>query len=213
MKLEIGGVYHFESLKEDKYTTSFDLRILCIDEYSTLSIPIFSGFGISNYKLKGTYYFSPTSNNFLEPRVKLLELKPFTLEEFNVYRPDLLLRLCRSKQLSWNDEIFSSKNNIENYIKEKEQKMYENDNLQIDKIYIEPYGKAGGTKSGVLIEADNGKYFTASELLFKANLIQSKVNPLRSNGVGIFRCGTRKSLPVFYIGEYYDLAEIMKEFD
>jgi hypothetical protein len=47
-------------------------------------------------------------------------------------------------------------------------------------------------------------------LLTSAKRIQESVNPNQSNGIGIYRTGIQKQIPSYYIGEYIDLAGIMK---
>ena len=68
----------------------------------------------------------------------------------------------------------------------------------------------GSLKKGELITAVNNEEFTISELLTSAKRIQESVNANQSKGIGIYRIGIQNQLPSYYIGEYIDLAGILK---
>lgn len=177
------------------------MRVIGFDEFEVL----YDGFWehdsswafASNMKKKCSFY--RTSRNVFSEKAKLIEFNELTEEEFNVFRPDLTIRTCRLESASWTDGNF----NFEDFNSNME-------TIKTEKIWLYPFGPKGGFKKGELITASNNKEFTISELLTSAKRIQESVNPNQSNGIGIYRTGIQKQIPSYYIGEYIDLAGIMK---
>jgi hypothetical protein len=155
--------------------------------------------------LKNNCSFYRTSTSFFISKSKPIDYLPITEAEQIVFRPDLPIRLCRSKDFNWIDFYSLT-------IKELQVKV-ENltDTIQTEKLTLIPFGNKGGLKKGVIISADNSEYFEASELIWKAKEILKSVNSQISKGVGIYRLGFEKGYPSYYIGEYFDKAGLLNE--
>ena len=151
----------------------------------------------SNLKKKCSFY--RTSRNVFSEKSNLFGFKELTAEECNVFRPDLTIRTCRIENASWSDADF----NLEGF----EHNMK---SIKSEKIWLYPFGPKGGLKKGELITAKNNKEFTIYELLESAKRIQQSVYLNESDGIGVYRLGIQKQLPSYYIGEFIDLAGVMK---
>jgi len=198
-KLTLGGIYK----------TAWDnsrARIIGLDDFEVFydgywphdNSWTFSG----NFKKK--CYFYRTSRQAFEEKSTLQDILPLTDEEIQAFRPDLPMRLGRSKATSWNNFKVSDLKKLpdSDFLKQK---------LQADKIVLLPYGVKGGLKKGQIVTADNESYFDCEELIWKAKRIQESMNNETSKGIGIYRIGFESRLPSFYIGQYIDLAGIMAE--
>lgn len=148
--------------------------------------------------LKKKCYFYRTWTSLFINKSKPIDFLPITEEEKKVFRPDLPIRVCRSKKYSWNNFNVST---FDEFLKQAENF---SDTIQTDKLVLIPYGNKGGLKKGTIVTAFNSKYFEASELIWKAKELQETVNNQISNGIGIYRLGFEKGLPSYYIGEYND---------
>jgi hypothetical protein len=198
-KLILGGIY---KTNWDNSTA----RIIGIDDFEVFydgywphdNRWTFSG----NFKKK--CYFYRTSRQAFKEKSVQEDVLPLTTEEKQAFRPDLPMRLGRSKALSWNDFKGSD-------LKELLDHDFLHQKLQADKIILLPYGIKGGLKKGTIVTADNGAYFDCEELIWKAKGIQESVNNETSKGIGIYRIGFESRLPSFYIGQYIDSAGIMTE--
>ena len=149
--------------------------------------------------LKKKCFFYRTSRNVFSEKASLIDFKELTEEEYSVFRPDLTMRTCRIENASWSDNEFNLEGFESNLI-----------SIKSEKIWLYPFGPKGGFKKGELITARKNNEFAVTELLDSAKRIQQSVNPNQSNGIGIYRTGIQKQKPSYYIGEYIDLARIMK---
>lgn len=149
----------------------------------------------SNLKKKCSFY--RTSRSVFSEKASLIDFKELTKEEHDIFRPDLTIRTCRTEKASWSDPGF----NLEGT---------DMKSINSEKVWLYPFGPKGGLKKGELITAKNNKELTISELLESAKRIQQSVNLNQTNGIGIYRIGIQKQLPSYYIGEFIDLAGIMK---
>ncbi len=156
-----------------------------------------------NFKKK--CYFYRTSAPLFIAKSKPIDYSPITEEEQKTFRPDLPIRVCRSKEYNWNNF------NVPTFEVFNKQAKNLTDIIQTDKLVLIPYGNKGGLKKGTIVNADNSKFFVASELIWKAKELQEAVNNQISNGIGIYRLGFEKGLPSYYIGEYVDSAGLLKE--
>lgn len=214
MNIEIGNIYKSDLTKIGRHGIEVgNKRVLIFDDYEILSeIQMLSG-NWSMRPFQSACRFVPQSRIFFESVANYISEEPLTEKELEIIKPNLAIRLGRIQNISWGDKRLDSIDKIRGLFMEFGLEYYLDESYSTNKLYIEPYGKSGGKKSAQLIEADNKKYFTCAELLYKSNKIQLQVNSHQSNGIGIFRTGIRSKLPVYYIGEYYDLAGIMKGVD
>lgn len=177
------------------------MRVIGFDEFEVFYDGFWKHYNswtfASNLKKKCLFY--RTSRNVFSEKANLIDFKELTDEEHGIFRPDLTIRTCRIENASWSDTDF----NLQGF----EQNMK---SIKSEKIWLYPFGPKGGLKKGELITAKNNKEFAISELLESAKRIQQSVNLDQSNGIGIYRIGIQKQLPSYYIGEFIDLAGIMK---
>lgn len=155
-----------------------------------------------NFKKK--CYFYRASRSIFEARSIHLDFMPLTEQENEAFRPDLLIRVGRTRELSWNNFNLSTLLTLNN-------KDFLQQRIYTNKIVLIPYGNEGRLKKGKEVIADNGNYFDCEELIWKANEIQGSINLQKSDGIGIYRIGFENRLPSYYIGGYKDLAGILQD--
>lgn len=198
-KLILGGIYK----------TNWDnraARIIGVDDFEVFYDsywPHDNSWTFSGNFDKKCHFYRTSSQVFGERSVQQ-DILPLTAEENQAFRPDLPMRLGRSKLLSWNDFCVSD-------LKQLPDHDFVEQELQAEKIVLLPYGIKGALKKSTIVTADNGSYFEYGELIWKAKKIQESVNSEISNGIGIYRIGYETRLPSFYIGQYIDAAGIMTE--
>jgi len=199
--LKIGGVY--KSGWSDNL-----MRIIGLDDievfYDSLRPHINSWTFSGHFKKKCFFY--RTSSKFFQENSEFVEYLPLTELEQNAFRPDLAMRIARTKELNWND--FGCTSYLQ--LKEESEKLFSEDFLSekifTDKIVLLPQGNKGGLKKGTIITAANSRFFESMELIWKAKEFQEAASSQISNGIGIYRIGFEKELPSYYIGEYIDSA-------
>jgi len=162
-----------------------------------------------NFKKK--CYFYRTSASLFIAKSKPLDYSPLTIAEQNAFRPDLPMRLGRTKEINWNAfDVINYKSFIEQ-TKILSDKSFWDYKLQTDKIVLIPYGNKDGLKKGTVVTANNLSYFECSELIWKAKELQETVNNQISKGIGLYRIGFEKGLPSYYIGDYIDKAGLLTD--
>jgi hypothetical protein len=202
----------------DIYQTKFHpdpLRIIAFDDFevfydgywSTLDSWTFSD-GILNKKC---FYYRAPPYIFLHDS-ELLREQPLTEKEFAVFRPDLPLRLCRSNHVQWLANQFSD---IDTYLESLMKAGFElSQEIVLDspEVFLYAYKPKKGVPKSVRITAKNGIGFTNIELLWNAQILQAAhLKEDSSNGVGLFRLGHEKKMPSYYIGNYFDEANFLKD--
>jgi hypothetical protein len=155
-----------------------------------------------NFKRKGYFYRTP-AKAFIKYTKKIDKLL-LSNEELEVFRPDLPMRVLRTKNLNWNGFPVSDKGEFCDYINKNLDIGSQNQIIKSNKIVLVPSGRKGGLKKGVVISADNSSYFTPAELIWKAQGVQETQNREKSTGIGIYRLGFDKRIPSYSIGEYTD---------
>ena len=204
VKLISGGVYKTILSEDPVRILMFDNIDVFYDAYwSSLDKWTFA----SSLKSSGTYY--RTSPNIFLRNATFLRQQPLTTEEINTFRPNLPIRLCRNKQMSWTDKIFSNLNDYKTYASQFGCDISNNIILPVPSITLEPFGAKGrvtSLKSTLLTSVDkNG--FSNIELLWLANNIQAEHSQhIVDKGIGIYRSGHKKKVPSYYIWGYYDMA-------
>lgn len=201
-KLKVGGVYKTEW--DDR-----PFRIIGLDDVEVFYDCLwphdnkwtFSG----NFKKK--CYFYRTSAPMFAEKSHSVDFIPFSEEEERMFRPDLPLRLGRTKELNWNSIAATDYPSFQAFLPSD----LHAQRLLIDRVVLIPYGNNGGLKKGSVVEAANGAFFECGELLWKAKELQEAVNNQISAGIGLFRIGFEKGLPSYYIGQYMDSAGLLKE--
>ena len=153
-----------------------------------------------NLSKKGFFYRMSLKNCI--SKCSKVDYKSLSDKEHMVLRPDLRLRFLRDKNASWQYDYFKEKKN-------EIQNTFSNQFLPINKIFLCPLSKNKSIKKGEILESNNQE-ISFYEILVKAFEMSKKIGKTDSNGIGIYRLGIEKGVPSFYIGDYIDIAGIMK---
>jgi len=203
--LEIGGVYQTEWDKRPYRIIGLDETEVFYDCLINDQSWMFSG----NRKKK--CYFYRTSTSLFETKSTKVDHIPMNAEEQLFFRPDLVMRIGRTGQLNWNQMNFASPDELDHYINAASLDELTDQRIETDSIIVYPYGPAGGLKKGEKLIAANSTFFSAAELIWKCTEIQQAVNSNSEDGIGLYRIGTEKGLPSYYIGSYFDNAGLLKD--
>jgi hypothetical protein len=205
MELKSGVLFQFGA-------TSEKCRVLLLDDvqimYEPWSDPLNSWY-YENTNQKIVYGRIPRL--FAEQSMKVLGDEPYTKAETEIHRIDLPLRLCNSNKLEWKDD-WGSFESFQKRVKTEEFKIQDEVELNAPEIMLVPKGKRFTMKPGVKVVADNGKFFTPAELLYKAWKLQHPHTMEPGAGVGIVRSGLQKMLPSFSMGYFFDTVAKMKDY-
>ena len=185
------------------YSTNWDerpIRVLAFDDYELFYdcyLP-----ELKNWSRSGnirTFDFYKISSEYFLANSKQIGILELSEQEHLKFKLNFPFRFCRIKEFNFSD-FETTVNNLQNY-------KFENDFDMIfnNKIILSPRTKKGAFMKGEIIEVKNIK-----ELLTKAKELQEMARNLDFNGIGFFRSGVINKLPSYYIGEYIDLANIMK---
>jgi hypothetical protein len=194
--LRLGDLYYGPTSDKPLRIIGFDNAEVFYDAQWSDESWTFSG----NFKRKGFFYRMP-AKIFIKHYNKIGTL-PLSSEELAAFRPDLPMRILRTKNLNWNDFLVNDQDKFLDYIHESLDGDSQNQIIKSNKIVLVPLGRKGGLKKGVSISADNSFYFTPTEIIWKAKEIQESQNDEKSHGIGIYRLGFEKGIPSYKIGEY-----------
>jgi hypothetical protein len=162
-------------------------------------------------KLNQKIVYFRVTKLFAERTLKILGNEPYPMEVLNIHRPDLPLRLCNTNKLEWKGD-WGSYESFQKRVKSGELAIQDEVELNAPEIVLVPKGKRFTMKPGVKVVADNGKFFTPAELLYKAWKLQHPHTMEPGAGVGIIRSGLQKMLPSFSMGYYFDTVAKMKDY-
>jgi len=201
MKIKLGDIF---KLKQ----TNQIVRIIGLDDFEVLYDNYWnhnkSWAFASNLDKKG-FFYRMSKEAFLRNASKS-NSQELSKEELDVFRIDLPLRFARIKDLSWDSDIFSSTDSLEKLIDSNPEV---EKSISANKILICPVGKNGGFKKSSLVESD-GENIRISKILVSAKEVRDAINDNSSNGIGLYRLGIEMEIPTYYIGEYIDIAGVMK---
>ena len=217
IELQIGGVYRLDKRRFYHGFGPIELwdtveRVMCYDSFEVIVDTEYHE-GKRDWFMdepdKKLFYFGRRPANYFESDCEQIDFSPVSVEAIEFYRLDLPLRISRIKELSWFDPVFESEQLLKDFINKNTSKQWQNQRIDSKELFIETGESALG---GVLFKADNNRYFTATEMLVKGRQF---IRPKHKNyhGVGIFRSGTKGGIPVYYVGEYYDRAGILKKYE
>jgi len=218
--MKVGNVYCYDNTSVEGCNLKLFERIIAFDDFEVFSEYKRSGseeWDLSNLgRRKGFSYFRNSRMNF-EQFSEYLGFESFPIEVGKILFSDLLLRIGRIRDISWGDEVFENRLSIEEYLDKKVDRRITDKKLMVASIYLKGINKNGYPSKPELLHAENGCFFTLSELMVAANRIQTSIKlnkGLISDGVGIYRDNEVKNgLPVYYIWGYYDLARVMKKYE
>lgn len=174
--------------------------------------PHSESWGLSTLKGKATYY--RTSRRIIDERTVFLRDEPLTEEEASIHRPDLPLRMCRSKDLQWSSTQHSNIKAFAEHIRGESSKDYnelEKFSLSTSSVVLAPFGPKGSQKRGTLLKANNGRGFSGIELLWHAFALQAPFLTGLSEGVGIYRLGFQQGAPSYYLWGFHDQAGLTED--
>ena len=145
---------------------------------------------------------------------ELISVLPLDAKEIAIYRPDLPLRVCRNKFLTWNENHFETLNESNSHLSLHYVFYTSEIILPVTEIALQPFGPKRGTVKSTIIKSMDEKGFTFNELIWNAHTIQRiHIRESERAGVGIYRSGHQKKMPSFYIGGYYDAANFLPKED
>lgn len=215
--MEIGSVYYFDNSSVYVNSINLYMRVVLFDEFGVYYEGILTkekGWDLNTLGRRRSFSFAQGSRLLFEQFAEYLGLEPINVEVEKILHPHLLLRIGRIRGVSWGDAVFESRLSIEEYLDNKVDRRIANKKLMVASIYLKGINRNGYPSKPELLHAENGRFFTLSELMEAANRIQTSIKSnkgLVSDGVGIYRSGEIKNgLPVYYIWGYYDLAGAMK---
>ena len=70
------------------------------------------------------------------------------------------------------------------------------------------FGTRGGGKPVKVVDAEDGNAFSPLELLWKANEYLVPLNIDATIGVGLYRAGVDRKIPLYYVGEKFDALQM-----
>lgn len=199
-------------LPDDYYFSKF--RVLFYDQFELFVDMIMRGseeFELSG-KFRGQRIFAKIGQLELQRYGTQIGHRAIPLDWLQHIHYDLLLRISRLKTIDWDSEVFNSKTDFDSWLKENSSIEWKKETINTGKIYLKAVTKRDSWKKPELIFADNDTYFTAAELLWKASVLQDRVNT-KNNGVGIYRSGSKGNIPMFYIGGFLDRANFLNKFE
>jgi hypothetical protein len=178
------------------------LRVIAFDEETVMYDcwwPQIPGWGIDSLNRTLAYYRVPTS--LLLRQSKHLRTEEYTEAEMAVLRPDLPFSFARFANFEWPTVSPATPEEFPNGSFSCIEDQSSQPCLDAAKIYLEPFGPKGGSKPGVMIEAENRAAFTVKEILWHAARLQSPFlrDTRVTTGVGIYRSGIRRKLPSYYV--------------
>jgi hypothetical protein len=148
-----------------------------------------------------TCYFYTAERIAFEQKSLFKGNEPLTDRELHYFQPELPFRLGRYSSISWDMDVEGSLNNTNEPV------------LKANKIFLRPFGKNGTFKKASLLTSVNSEGFYEEELILSAQQLQMDTGNAASNGIGIFRLGIEKGLPLYYIGSFIDNARIMEKYN
>lgn len=122
--------------------------------------------------------------------------------EMKIHRPDLPLSFVQATAFEW---ASTCPNDIEQLLGASTQSegvaTLLAQSIDLPAVYLSPFSPKGGMKPLVLVEALNGRSFTAGELLLCSARLQSEhVRDSKvTKGVGIYRLGINRMIPTYYL--------------
>lgn len=205
--LILGGVYKTKFHPDPHRVIAFDNYEVFYDGYW----PTLDKWTFSDSLNSKCFYYRTIPSVFLDSATFLRE-QPLTERESSIFRPDLPFRICRNKQIQWMTNDFSDINLYKDFLIKNNFSLSQEIVLNVPEIVLHPYGPKGGGVKATKITASNKQGFTNSELLWHGQNLQSiHLKENSKDGVGLFRLGHEKKIPSYYIGNYIDKANFLKD--
>lgn len=220
MDLKIGHVYKLDRTRfysgiGDINALVFKVRVLAFDQFEVIVDVIPNGEVDWSYNKKDQkqLWFGKFSMRYFDEDAIEIGYAEFRKELAEYYHTNLLFRISRLRNLSWNDNNFDSPQSLNEYLLPNTSAEWKDQKIQSAKLYLTPTTKSGSYKPSILIESMNGENFGSAELLWKASQLQRTSFSGKSDGVGIFRAGSKGAVPVYYISDYLGGNKYLKDFE
>ncbi len=190
MNMESGEIYELEDIRGDKEI----IKILIFDEVEIFFDAKLRSNNEWSLSTQKTFIFSRIPQLFFKNRSKLLGFDEILSNDKLNYHIDLPLRILRFDDITWgiNGKPLNLSNNVV---------------LPNKNVYLEAFGKKGGTQKPVLFNSSNINGFTEVELYEFASSIQN-FSIEEISGIGIYRSGSKNGIPTYYLWGYHDMAGI-----
>ena len=187
--ITVGDVYEVSSQPNPLRVVGVDEHVVMYDTWW----PHKNAWGME--RLGGTFTYYRMARSFFEARSRLLRSDPLSSLELNVHRPDLPFALARRNDLSWYEQWDESRAFHVNTVEESVSA------LEASQVFLVPFGPRDSAKPPVLVCAEDRLSFSVPELLRAAHAVQVPfLGDVRlTAGVGIYRSGIKKRIPMFYL--------------
>jgi hypothetical protein len=170
----------------------YELRVVAFDEAVVMYDMRWTPQGPwAMAKLARSFAYYRIGRDFFEAHARCIGIDPLSDRELAVHRPALPFAVAQRADLSWYESWDDIDSGVTNAAAA----------LPVSVIYLSPFGPRDTDKPAVMLQADNGEFFTEVELLLKAKSLQAPHigTVLLTNGVGIYREGIKKQTPSYYI--------------
>ena len=183
LQITFGAVFEIDS-------SPYPMRVIAYDDAEVMYDvwwPHKNAWGMAS--LLGTFAYYRLPREYVQAHARTIRIDPMSEKEQQVHRPDLPFAVAQHQSTSWYDRPWT------------EDAFGTTSILATNAIYLSPFGPRDSAKPPVLIEADNGKWFSELELLTKASKLQLPlIGDVRlTEGVGIHRSGIKRRTPSYYI--------------
>jgi hypothetical protein len=179
------------------------IRIIAFDERQVMYDswwPHLPGWGINSLSRTVSYFRLPTA--LLFSKAEYVRTEEYSDAELLVHRPDLPFAFASTTRLEWPTNAPDTAEEFPgNAFQFPADGSCEPQTLDTPKIYLGPFGPKGSCRPGILLEAENGRFFTVEEILWQAAKLQAQFlrDVKATAGVGIYRSGIQRKLPSYYV--------------
>ena len=191
-------------IRQPSWLPSDPVRVLAFDDVEVLydgSWP--NGSWTFRMRRRKSYYYRMGVSRFLRDSA-YVRPDPLSAVELALYRPELPLRIYRENRITWRPHRCRDREDFNQMALANGVDLAQFPSLPVSSVVLVPSPLKVNT-GGKRIDAENGKFFSALELLWHAYGIQTSYAELTRPGIGIYRLGLGKgALPSYIIGSYYE---------
>jgi hypothetical protein len=140
-----------------------------------------------------TAIYYRTTTSLLQSSAERIRSDPLSKQEREKHRPDLPMRLFRSRKADWHKPLREWPN-IDADLK-----------IGCERLALIPYGPKGAPLKPVVVKAADGRAFSGAELLAAAHEVQT-AECTAIEGAGLYRSGISRGIPSYYLWGATDQA-------
>jgi hypothetical protein len=168
------------------------IRVLMADHLEVFYDAFFPEIGWIMAPRRTSIYYR-VARSFLQSTGKLLRSEPLTDDECAKHRPDLPMRMLQNGIADWKCRAGDWPAMETGFA------------VECPRLALIPFGPNGAPQPPTLVESKNGRSITGDELLAAAQQVQ--VSRCRDvEGVGLYRSGTSRGVPSYYLWGAIDRA-------